>query len=102
MNSELSDRQQLGHEVSRMGEGLSPQCLRLLTLIIQGAAKGCVPSYRQLTAVMGYWSLGALQKPLAKLRKAGLVTWEDDSYRSLRPACRLYVFEEALNKAVQP
>jgi SOS-response transcriptional repressor LexA len=52
------------------------------------ASHGWGPSHREITAAMGWESTSTSFAALARLRRAGMVTWEPGIPRSLRPLVR--------------
>ncbi len=66
---------------------LSPSALRVLLIVIRRHAAGESLHLRDLAQEAGV-NLFAIQGHLARLRRRGLVSWEDRKYGTLRPRVR--------------
>ncbi len=69
-------------------EVLPPSCLRMLLAICELTDAGQPVTLHRLFRRLGI-SPNGVHRPLAQLRDAGLVEWEDGRQGTIRPKCRV-------------
>lgn len=72
---------------------LPAACLRVLVEVLRMTEAGERISVRKLCKRLGWRSANAVYYRLVRLRQAGLLTWEDGRDGTLRPKCRVEVWE---------
>lgn len=72
---------------------LPAACLRVLVEVLRMTNEGSRISVRKLCKRLGWRSANAVHYRLLRLRDAGLITYADGAYGTLRPRCRVEVWE---------